>query len=78
MVSEKHDKATEMRAATLDEASELLRKIAGQRQAGESIKAVFRRLGRTLTDWSSSRIRDVWYRDGRVRIRAETMTATPL
>jgi hypothetical protein len=72
MVSEISDKASNsMRTATLDEASGLLRKIAGNRHADESIKAVFRRLGRHLADWSDSRIRDVWYRDQRVRIRAE-------
>jgi hypothetical protein len=73
MFSEKHDKASKsMRtAATLDEASELLRKIAGNREADESKKAVFRRLRRKLSDWTDSRIRGVWYRDSRVRIRAE-------
>jgi Lon protease-like protein len=71
MISENHDKASDMRTATLDEASDLLRKIAGNREADESKKAVFRRLGRKLSDWSHSRIRGVWYRDSRVRLRAE-------
>ncbi|PDT74138.1 hypothetical protein [Bradyrhizobium sp. C9] len=72
MASEKSDKASEMsRSTTLDEASSLLRQIAGDGEAGESIKGIFRRLQRKLTGWSPGRIRDVWYRDRRVRIRAE-------
>lgn len=72
MVSEFSNRSPDsMRAASLDEASELLRKAAGNRLAGESMKAVFRRVGRQLKGWSDSRIRDVWYRDKRVRIRAE-------
>jgi hypothetical protein len=71
MVSEISSKASDMRTASLDEASELLRKLAGNRLAGESMKAVFRRVGRKLSDWTDSRIRDVWHRDKRVRIRAE-------
>ena len=72
MASEKSDKASEMsRTTTLDEASSLLRQLAGNGEAGESVKCVFRRLQRKLTGWSPGRIRDVWYRDRRVRIRAE-------
>jgi hypothetical protein len=72
MNSEFSNKALDrMRTASLDEASDLLRKIAGGRQADESKKAVFRRLKRALSDWSENRIRDVWRRDRRVRIRAE-------
>ena len=58
-------------AASLDEASDLLRKAAGDRQAGESLKSVLRRVGRDLKGWRPSRVRAVWYRDARVRIRAE-------
>jgi hypothetical protein len=71
MALEISDKASNMRTASLDEASELLRTIAGERRADESTKAVLRRVGRKLTDWSANRIRDVWRRDPRVRIRAE-------
>ena len=71
MVSEISSKASDMRAASLDEASALLRKLAGNRLAGESMKAVFRRVSRKLSNWTDSRIRDVWHRDRRVRIRAE-------
>lgn len=71
MVLEISPKALDcMRTASLDEASDLLRKIAGRR-ADESKKAAIRRLTRKLTDWSENRIRDVWRRDRRVRIRAE-------
>lgn len=70
MKSEIYDKASEMTLATLDEASSLLRQIAGNRKADESMKAVFRRLGRQLTDWSDNRIRDVWHRDRRIVVRA--------
>lgn len=71
MKSEFSNKASEMRTATIDEAAQLLRTIAGNRRADESLKAVFNRLRRQLTDWSDNRIRDVWHRDQRVRVRAE-------
>ncbi|MCW2112494.1 hypothetical protein QIH87_14180 [Bradyrhizobium elkanii] len=76
MASEKSDKLSRNkkmvgRAATLDEAADLLRQIAGTRHADESIKGVLHRLQRKLTGWSAGRIRDVWYRDERVRLRAE-------
>jgi hypothetical protein len=58
-------------AASLDEASDLLRRAAGDRRAGESLKSVLRRVGRDLKGWRPSRVRAVWYRDKRVRIRAE-------
>lgn len=60
-----------MRTASLDDAADLLRKIAGPRQSDELLKGVFRRLGRRLSGWSENRVRDVWRRDTRVRIRAE-------
>lgn len=69
-MAEKSEKASEMSSATLDEASSLLRQIAGNRKADESMKAVFRRLGRQLTDWSDNRIRDVWHKDHRIVVRA--------
>ena len=72
MSSEKSKKALdEMRGASLDEASDLLRQIAGGRRADESMKALFRRLSRQLSHWSENRIMDVWRRDPRVRVRAE-------
>lgn len=72
MVSEIHDKASKemQRSTTLDEASDLLRKLAGNRRADESVKGVLARVGRNLTGWSYSRVRAVWYRDGRVHLRA--------
>lgn len=75
MHSEKSDKSSEVRKmgrqTTVTEASLLLREIAGSRAAGETIKGVLRRLHRKLVDWSPGRIRDVWYADVRVRLRAE-------
>jgi hypothetical protein len=72
MISENSVKTLDrMRTASLDEAADLLRKIAGDRQADESLKAVLRRLKRKLTDWSDNRIADIWRRDVRVRVRAE-------
>jgi len=75
MRSEKSDKTSEVRKmgrqTTVNEASLLLREIAGNRGAGESIKAVLNRLNRKLADWSPGRVRDVWYADARVRLRAE-------
>lgn len=59
-----------MSTATLREAADLLRELAGGREADESVKAVLRRVSRKLVDWSPSRVRDVWYRDPRVKLRA--------
>jgi hypothetical protein len=64
-------KVGEMRTASIDEAADLLRTIAGNRRADESKKAVLRRIGRQLKDWSDNRVKDVWRRDRRIRIRAE-------
>jgi len=71
MVSEKSVKASEMRSASLEEAADLLRQIAGGRGADESLKSVFRKLNRKLVGWSDNRIRDIWRRDPRIRVRAE-------
>ena len=72
MVSEISNKASDfMRTASLDDAADLIRKVAGPRQADESLKSVLRRVGRRLSGWSQNRVRDVWRRDRRVRIRAE-------
>jgi hypothetical protein len=71
MVLENSDKATDMRTASLDDAADLLREIAGERRPDESLKGVFRRLNRKLSGWSDNRIRDIWRRDSRVRVRAE-------
>lgn len=73
MVSEIHDKSASkemQRSTSLDEASDLLRKLAGNRRADESIKGVLKRVGRELAGWSHSRVRAVWYRDERVHLRA--------
>ena len=59
----------EMSEFALREASGLLKTIAGSRRADESVKAVFHRLSRDLKDWSYGRIRAVWYRDHRVKVR---------
>lgn len=59
-----------MSTATLNEASDLLRALAGNRRADESMKAVLRRVRRKLTGWKPSRVRDVWYRDPRIKLRA--------
>ncbi|SNS36634.1 hypothetical protein SAMN05216374_0996 [Tardiphaga sp. OK246] len=70
-MSEKSEKSSEaMGELLLAEASDLLRQVAGDRRADESMKAVLRRVGRDVKDWTASRIKDVWYRDPRVRIRA--------
>lgn len=55
------------------EAADLLRKLAAS-DAGESLKAVLRRLSRRLDSWSENRIRDVWHRDPRVKIRADEVS----
>lgn len=70
-MSEKSEKSSEaMGELLLAEASDLLRQVAGDRRADELMKAVLRRVGRDVKDWTASRIKDVWYRDPRVRIRA--------
>lgn len=71
-MSEKSEKWSESMssAATLDEASGLLRKIAGARRADENINAVILRVARQLQGWTYSRVKDVWYRDKRVVVRA--------
>lgn len=71
MARENSGKAWEMRSASIDEAAGLLREIAGNRGSDESLKAVFRRLSRKLPGWSGNRVRDVWRRDPRIRVRAE-------
>jgi hypothetical protein len=71
VMSEKSEIRSEtMSELLLSEASSLLREVAGDRRADESKKAVLRRVGREVQDWTASRIKDVWYRDRRVRIRA--------
>jgi hypothetical protein len=71
-MSEKSEiRSDKMSELLLNEASSLLRQVAGNRRADESKKAVLRRLGREVKDWTASRIKDVWYRDPRVRIRAD-------
>src|SRR5688500_16740348 len=60
----------DMSEYALREASGLLKTIAGSRRADESVKAVLHRLSRDLKHWSYGRIRAVWYRDHRVKIRA--------
>lgn len=71
-MSEKSEKWSDSMssAATLDEASGLLRQIAGARRADENINAVILRVARQLQGWTYSRVRDVWYRDKRVVVRA--------
>lgn len=71
MTMEISAKAGDMRTASINEASSLLKQLAGSRRPDESLKAVFRRIGRRLPAWSDNRVRDVWRCDPRVRVRAE-------
>lgn len=48
----------------------MLRQIAGNRRADESLKAVLRRVGGKLQGWSASRVRAVWYADERICLRS--------
>ncbi|QOZ73320.1 hypothetical protein [Bradyrhizobium arachidis] len=68
------NKRAEMKASSLDEAADLLRKVAGERKADESLKSVFRRLSRKLDGWTDNRIQDVWRRDSRITVRADEIT----
>lgn len=68
-ISEKQSERA-MSTASLNEAAGLLRELAGTRRADESMKAVLRRVRRRLADWKPSRVRDIWYRDPRVKLRA--------
>lgn len=71
-MSEFSEKPSETMSETLlTEASGLLRQVAGDRRADESMKGVLRRVGRELRDWTASRVKSVWYADPRVRIRAD-------
>lgn len=75
-MSEKSEKSSEkfMPEYSLEEASALLREVAGQRGPDESLKSILRRVHRQLShNWSASRVRAVWYRDDRVRVRAEEL-----
>lgn len=58
-----------MAEAALSEASKLLRDIAGERRADESVKAVLLRVQRKLSSWSASRVKCVWYSDKRISLR---------
>lgn len=53
------------------EASVLVRRVAGPREADDSVKALIRRAARRM-QWKFSRTKDIWYRDAR-RIDAEEM-----
>lgn len=59
--------------SSVSEASELIRRIAGPREAGESIKAAIVKTARRL-GFSYSRTRDIWYGNAR-RIDANEMDA---
>lgn len=74
-MSEIRDKASLAMTSelALQEASTLIRELAGRGPAGESVKSALRRVGRQLKDWSPSRVRDVWYQDCRVSIRGEEL-----
>ena len=66
---------SQMTEAAIQEASDLLRGIAGERRADEKIKGVLRRVRDALTKkygpdhWTASRVRCVWYADRRVSLR---------
>jgi hypothetical protein len=57
--------------SSVDEASTLLRRVAGPRDAGDSVKVLIWRAARRL-HWGPSRTKDVWYRNAR-RIDADEM-----
>ena len=54
----------------LREASRLIRLLAGPIEAGESVKALQRRVHRRLKTWTFNRVRDVWRPDPRITVRA--------
>ena len=59
-----------MGVCAIQEASGMLRQIAGNRRADENLKAVLRRVGAKLQGWSASRVRAVWYADERICLRS--------
>ena len=75
------EKGAALFESPLDEAATLLRRIAGSRRADESMKGVLYRVRRVLLQrlkpehkrWSSNRVSAIWYRDERVRVRAEEL-----
>ncbi|MBP1091922.1 hypothetical protein [Bradyrhizobium diazoefficiens] len=74
-MSENSEKRSEIMTSevALREASSLIRQLAGDGCAGESVKSILRRLARRLKNWKPSRIKDVWYADPRVAIRGEEL-----
>jgi len=56
------------------EASRLLRALAPPAD-GHNVKSRIASAARKLRSWSPARVRDVWYGDGRVRLRADEMQA---
>lgn len=69
MLSEKLSESSEM--SSVAEASELLRSVAGPREASDSVKALIRKAATRLR-WKTSRTKDIWYGDAR-RIEAAEM-----
>jgi hypothetical protein len=66
-----NDQSENAAMSSVAEASELLRHVAGPREADDSVKALVRRASHRLR-WSFSRTRDIWYRNAR-RIDAAEM-----
>jgi hypothetical protein len=70
--SEKRSEAMTSEVA-LREASNLIRQLAGDGCAGESVKSILRRLERRLKNWTPARIKSIWYADPRVAVRGEEL-----
>jgi hypothetical protein len=74
-MSENSEKRSEVMTSevALREASNLIRQLAGDGCAGESVKSILRRLERRLKNWTPARIKSIWYADPRVAIRGEEL-----
>lgn len=59
--------------SAIAEASFLIRRIAGPRQADESVKLTMRRTARRLAGWSANRVKDLWYADPRVKVSGDEL-----
>jgi len=74
-MSENSEKRSEIMTSevSLREASNLIRQLAGDGCAGESVKSILRRLERRLKNWTPARIKSIWYADPRVAVRGEEL-----
>lgn len=75
-MSEKASENSETRSpvvSALEEASGIVRYLAEPCPAGDSVRAAILRSARRLRGWSASRVKAVWYADGRTRVSGDEL-----